>query len=96
MTATATRPMTIKIDQDTRERVQRLADARQRTSHWVMREAIHQYVAREEKREVLRQDGLTAWANYQANGLHVTAEEADVWLDKLEAGQDVEPPECHV
>jgi len=96
MTATTTRPMTIKIDQDTRERVQRLADARQRTSHWVMREAISQYVAREEKREAYRQDGIKAWNAYQANGLHVTGEEADAWLGKLEAGQDTEPPECHV
>ena len=32
---------------------------------------------------------------YQATGLHITMEEADAWLAKLEAGQDVEPPECH-
>jgi predicted transcriptional regulator len=96
MTAAATRPTTIKIDQDTRERVQRLADARQRTSHWVMREAISQYVAREEKREAYRQDGIKAWSTYQTNGLHVTSDEADDWLAKLEAGQDAEPPECHV
>lgn len=96
MAATTTRPMTIKLDLDTRERVQRLAETRQRTSHWLMREAISQYVEREEKRETYRQDGLKAWNAYQANGLHVTAEEADVWLSKLEAGQDVEPPKCHV
>ena len=96
MTTTTTRPMTIKIDLDTRERVQRLADARQRTSHWLMREAISQYVEREEKRQAYRQDGINAWKAYQANGLHVTSQEADAWLDKLEAGQDVEPPECHV
>ncbi|MDD5480577.1 CopG family ribbon-helix-helix protein [Rhodoferax sp.] len=96
MTAATTRPMTIKIDQDTRERVQRLADARKRTSHWVMREAISQYVAREEKREAYRQDGIKAWNAYQENGLHVTGEEADAWLGKLEAGQDAEPPECHI
>jgi predicted transcriptional regulator len=96
MTATATRPMTIKLDQDTRERVQRLADARQRTSHWMMREAITQYVEREEKREAFRQDGLKAWHDYQANGLHVTAAEADAWLGKLEDGHDEAPPTCHV
>lgn len=33
---------------------------------------------------------------YQVTGLHVTVEEADAWLAKLEAGQDIEPPECHV
>ena len=96
MTAVATRPVAIKIDQDTRDRVKRLAEARHRTSHWLMREAISQYVEREEKREIFRQDGIKAWNEYQANGLHVTSEEVDAWLGQLEAGDDVDPPECHV
>lgn len=96
MTAAVIRPVAIKIDPETKERMKRLADARHRTPHWLMREAISQYVEREEKREALRQHGIKAWAEYQATGLHVTADEADAWLAKLEAGQDVEPPECHV
>lgn len=96
MTAPAARPLTVKLDPDIRDRIKRLADARHRTAHWMMREAIQQYVEREEKREAFRQDGLRAWNAYQSNGLHVTLEEADAWLAKLEAGQDVEPPECHV
>ena len=96
MTATALRPTTIKIDTETKERVKRLADARHRSSHWMMLEAIRQYVEREEKRESMRQDGLRAWSDYQANGLHVTHEEADAWMAKLEAGQDAVPPACHV
>lgn len=96
MTATALRPTTIKIDTETKERVKRLADARHRSSHWMILEAIRQYVAREEKRELMRQDGLRAWSDYQENGLHVTHEEADAWMAKLEAGQDVAPPACHV
>ena len=96
MTATATQPLTVKLDLDIRDRIKRLADARHRTAHWMMREAIQQYVEREEKREAFRQDGLRAWNAYQSSGLHVTLEEANAWLAKLEAGQDVEPPECHV
>ncbi|MDE1998246.1 MAG: CopG family ribbon-helix-helix protein [Burkholderiales bacterium] len=95
MTTATVRPVAIKIDADTKERVKRLASARNRTSHWLMREAISQYVEREEKREAFRQDGIQAWNEYQATGMHVTAQEADAWLAKLEAGQDVEPPECH-
>ncbi|WP_265583858.1 CopG family ribbon-helix-helix protein [Chitinimonas koreensis] len=87
--------MAIKIDPETRERIKRLAAARDRTPHWIMREAISQYVEREEKREALRQDGIMAWNAYHANGLHATADEADAWLAELEAGRDVEPPECH-
>ncbi|OZA28708.1 MAG: CopG family transcriptional regulator [Hydrogenophilales bacterium 17-64-11] len=96
MTATSIRPVVIKIDEDTRNRVKRLADARQRSSHWLMLEAIRQYVEREEKREAFRQDGINAWNEYQKTGLHVSLEEADAWLAQLEAGKDVEPPECHV
>ena len=91
----AVRPVAIKIDPEIKERVKRLADARQRTPHWLMREAIQQYVEREEKREAMRQDAIRAWKEYQATGLHVTREEADAWLARLESGEDVEPPECH-
>lgn len=77
-------------------RMQHLAEARRRTSHWIMREAIAQYVEREEKREALKQDAIRAWEDYQHTGLHLTLEEADVWVAKLEAGEDVEPPKCHV
>jgi len=86
----------LKLDSAMKERVHRLASARRRSAHWVMREAVQQYVEREEKRERLRQDALAAWADYQTTGLHVTAEEADAWLAKLEAGQRTAIPECHV
>ena len=95
MTASAIRPVAIKIDPDTKARVKRLAEARHRTSHWLMREAIAQYLEREEKREAFRQDTLRAWEDYRATGLHVTADAADVWLAQLEQGNDIEPPECH-
>lgn len=86
----------LKLDPAIKERVQRLASARRRTPHWILREAVEQYVEREEKREQLRQDAQAAWAHYQATGLHATAEEADTWLAKLEAGEDAAPPQCHV
>lgn len=85
----------LKLDVEIKERVQRLASARRRSPHWLMREAIEEYVEREEKREQLRHDALAAWSHYQATGLHVTSEEADAWLAKLEAGKDAAPPRCH-
>ena len=96
MTTAAIRPVAIKIEADMKERVKRLADARNRTPHWLMREAISQYVEREEKRESFRQDAIRAWDEYQATGRHATLEDAEAWLEKLEDGQDIEPPECHV
>jgi predicted transcriptional regulator len=92
----STSTTSIKLDQKLKNRVQRLAAARRRSAHWVMREAVEQYVSREEKREKLRQDALAAWNHYQTTGLHATAEEADQWLARLEAGEDVEGLGCHI
>lgn len=85
----------LKLDAKTKARLQKIAEARRRSAHWLMREAIERYVEQEEQRERLRQDALAAWANYQATGLHVTAEEADAWLARLEAGEDADPPIPH-
>ena len=85
----------LKLDTKTKERLQRLASARRRSPHWVMCEAIEQYVEREEKRERLRQDALAAWNHYQTTGLYVSGEEADAWLAKLQAGNKAAPPKCH-
>ena len=94
MPTTAT--TSLKLDVELKERVRRLAAARRRTAHWILREAVEQYVGREEKRERFRAEALAAWNEYQATGQHATAEEADAWLAKLEAGEDAEAPECHV
>jgi len=47
------------------------------------------------RREQLLQDALATWNDYQTTGLHVTGKEADAWMEKLEAGEDADPPECH-
>ena len=96
MNMTAVRSTTLKVEQGIKDRVKRLADARHRTPHRIMLDAISEYVEREEKREAFRQDGIRAWEEYQTTGLHVTHAEADTWLTKLEQWQDVEPPACHV
>jgi predicted transcriptional regulator len=90
--ATAT---SIKLDEELKGRVQHLAEARRRSSHWIMREAIVQYVDREEKRETLRQDTLKAWDEFQATGLHATEEEVDKWLASWGTENELPAPECH-
>ncbi len=91
----ATTPVSVRLDEPLKARVRSLADQRRRPVHWLMREAIEQYVEREEQREAFRKEALDAWAHYQSTGLHVTGEEADAWLAELEAGSDVEPPRVH-
>ena len=61
-----------------------------------MREAIEQYVTREEKREALHQDVLQAWQAYEETGLHVTGDEAIAWLETWGTDAESEAPKCHV
>lgn len=96
MTATTIPLVAIKLEQDVGERIKRLADLRHRNMDGMVREAIDQYIDREEKRDGFRQDALRVWEEYQSSGLHVTHEEADAWLARLEAGEDAPPPQCHV
>ncbi len=85
----------LKLDPEMKARIQSLAESRRRTSHWIMREAIAEYVTREEKREQFRQDTIAAWEDYQATGLHITSEEFDQWAAQLEEGKEAPMPICH-
>lgn len=92
MSETEIKPISITLDAALRERLQ----ARRRKPQLLTQEAIQQYLEREEKREAFLQDARKAWEEYQATGLHVTLEEVDAWLAKLEAGEEADPPVCHV
>ncbi len=89
-------PTTIKLGTNIKSRVQALAKVRRRTTHSLLLEAIESFMEREEKQEALRQDAMRVWKEYEMTGLHVTHEEADNWMQKLEKGQNEEPPECHM
>jgi predicted transcriptional regulator len=89
----ATTTTSIKLDPAIKERVQRLADARRRSAHWVMKEAIEAYVEREEKQEQLRDELMTRWQEYEETGLHVGDEEARSWLTRLARGEKPPLPE---
>jgi predicted transcriptional regulator len=85
----------LKIDDTLKGRVQQLASQRRRSPHWIMLEAIQQYVEREEATESFKQEALASWAAYKETGRHLTGEEIRTWLNTW--GTDDEKPvqECH-
>lgn len=85
----------IKIDDELKNRVQHLAGLRQRSAHWIMREAIQQYVEREEARESFKQDALASWTTFQETGRHLTGQEVRTWLSTWGSGAEAALPECH-
>jgi predicted transcriptional regulator len=95
MPAVTAKTVSVKLDPETRARIEHLAQARHRSAHWMMREAIQQYIDREEKRETFRQETFKAWEEYQETGLHVTAEEVDAWLASWGTDNELPAPACH-
>lgn len=85
----------IKIPGELRERLQNLAEIRQRTPHALMLQAIESFVSREEKREAWRQEGIAAWEEYQRTGLHLTNDEVVDWMDAVIRGEKAPMPKCH-
>lgn len=85
----------LKIDDALKTRVQNLADRRRRSAHWIMLEAIEQYVAREEARENFKQEALASWAAFQETGRHLTGGEVREWLDDWGTEAERAAPPCH-
>ena len=89
------KPVSVKLDPETKAKIEHLAQARDRSPHWMMREAITQYVEREERKEAFRRDTLDAWQEFQETGLHVSLEEADQWLAGWGTETEGGVPLCH-
>jgi predicted transcriptional regulator len=85
----------IKIDDELKVRVQQIATLRQRSAHWIMREAIAQYVDREEARENFKQEALASWEQYQETGRHLTGKETRAWLNTWGTKAETKLPKCH-
>ncbi len=85
----------VKLDDDLKSRIQRLAKARHRSAHWIMRTAISDYVEREEVRENFKQEALAAWTSYKETGQHLTGQEVGNWLNNWGAEEESEIPKCH-
>ncbi len=85
----------LKIDDTLKGRVQRLASQLRRSPHWIMLEAIQQYVEREEAREDFKHEALSAWAAYKETGRHLTGQEVRAWLNTWGTDDERAAPECH-
>ncbi len=78
----------IKLDDNTKERLKHLGAARSRTPHWLMRDAIQQYLDREENYEREKREDMKRWERFQLTGHAISHDAAASWLSKLADGED--------
>lgn len=85
----------IKLDDILKLRIQQLAESRNRSAHWIMHEAIKEYVEREEAKEKFKQEAMASWKAFQENGQHLTHQEVNDWLESWGSEKESEIPKCH-
>jgi predicted transcriptional regulator len=88
-------PVSLKLDVDERDRLAALAIARRRSPHYLMREAVNEYLTREEARQSFRDEADKAWLDYERTGLHATHAELDAWVKSLGTRKPRRAPKCH-
>lgn len=92
---TKARTLSVKLDPSYRERLGGLASMKKRTAHYLMREAIEQYIEREEARQAVIADAKAAWEDYRQTGLHITLDEFEAWVEAIEENPNAAVPICH-
>lgn len=89
------KPVGVKLPAELKERLQRISTEKQRSTHWIMKEAIQQYVDREEAAEQFKRETLAAWEEYQRDGQHITGNEMIGWLSTWGTADETDCPPCH-
>lgn len=82
----------IKLDENIRNRLKLLGEKRDRSVHWLMRNAVETYLEREEQIERDKQEDKERWEEYQLTGKYLTNEQVIQWLDGLAQGNTLPCP----
>jgi predicted transcriptional regulator len=94
-TSPTTTPVSVKLRDDERDRLAALATAHKRSSHYLLREAVREYLTREEARQSFRDEADKAWFDYEQTGLHATHAEIDRWAKSLGTRKPKRAPKWH-
>jgi predicted transcriptional regulator len=88
-------PLSVKLDAADQERLRRIGAAKDRSTHYLMREAIRQFLDREEARQSFLAEADAAWRNYRETGQHNTGDEIANWLETWGSDDEKDAPVCH-
>ncbi len=78
-----TTTMGVKLDDMTRARLKELGELKHRSPHWLMKDAIHQYLDAEERYEREKAEDLARWQRYLETGTALPHAEVKIRLDAL-------------
>jgi predicted transcriptional regulator len=98
-TATLTKPratnLTVKLESSDRDRLTSIASFKQRSPHFIMKEAIQRYLDIEEVEQHQISLADASIEQYEKTGLHVTLNEMRDWMRDKKLNPNTPRPLCH-
>ena len=88
-------PLSVKLDAHEKEQLVEIAKEKTRSVHFVLCEAVREYMEREKARLAFKREAHDAWKHYQQTGLHVTKNDVSAWIDNLYTDKETAAPICH-
>ncbi len=86
-------PLSVKLDAAAKKRLQKLGKLKQRSVHWLMKEAILRYLEEEEYEEEFNQETERRWKDVE-EGKVVSNEAVMAWLSTWGTDHPAERPAC--
>jgi predicted transcriptional regulator len=86
---------TVKLTAKEREGIKTIAALRNRTPHYIMKEAILAYLERAEHEQLFVQAALRSREQLKKTGLHITQNEFSAWVNAIQKNPKTPMPVCH-
>lgn len=87
--------VSVKLDATQRERLKAVAQATQRTPHYIMKEALNKYLDEEENQQRFIAAAKESLAAYKHTGQHITLDEFSAWAKELRTNPQAVLAPCH-
>ena len=88
--------VTIKFEAADRDRIAILATNKKRTPHYLMKEAILDYVKKEEARQRFIAAAESSFGHFKETGLHITLDDFSTWINRVQQDAATPIPACHL
>ncbi len=79
----ASKTVALRLDPETQARLKKLGALRDRSPHYLMKEAVEKYVSQQEEIEAEKQLLLDRWNRYELTGEMVSHEDMLVYINEL-------------
>lgn len=88
-------PLSIRIDEGKKNQLAWIAQKQDRSVHYVLLQAVSEYISKETKRIEFYEAAMQASQHYAETGLHTTQDEVEAWVNSLGTPNELQPPVCH-